>query len=742
MSSSPLYLFKAARRPLHLKENLNILAAERGSIVEVAYNQMWVAPEFFTKDSIPPGTRVFFVYADRPYTLFVPVRQGEVVAAAWEEPLLRLRILLHSWVGLEDHDLATFTELVKETNPGRAPGSRSAKFVLPKLDDVPLASYFDHREDEGWRRTIDNILALSQTSGDNPYRASVFFRPLGVRANGELHQARRLPVDAGSNASLALRFYNPHLAEDDVALHELQVLTSADAVADAPGRFPLVGDVEIPFEVVGDDPELTISIGPTPAAHTSITERFLTHGHESRVQIAPAPAGDVQRTELVALFDVVWRNAHFDPGDDLDVLDAFQRILPGEQRIAERRALLLAKRGRDDEAWLILRELNPETLGDAARLLLFRLTLLRETVENALQRVASLALTAEGRFDAFLDTLARLDGGLAGRLLPKLIEDAPADQLPQLIDRVGQNVASPDAAAEIALALYCASGDATWAYTYLRDRGRQLRSESEKMTDVLLELATAGASLRNDDELFEDAARRITNLIAQDRIDEARSWLTKAADTLSRAEQDRLYHRVADRFIDKNRYDDAIAILVERAHRACAHGDLVEATEAIQRARGIWACAPAGRNGEPAPDWLETEIRRVERAWEACADLVEWKKSDELRTRELLRARYLNQRILIAGGIRRQEWLERIQELTGAKVDWANAYRDETDDLNAFAERIRNRHYKAVVHYWQKSGHELGDRIGPACEAAGVPWLQSSSAGLRGIIEALASSNS
>lgn len=737
MSPPPIYLFKAARRPAHLRENLNILAAERGSIVEVAYNQMWVAPEYFMEGSIVPGTRVYFIYSDRPYSLFVPVRGGEVIAAAWEEPLLRLRVLLHSWVGIEGRGLGEFTDLVKETNRARAPGSQSAKFVLPRVDEAPLISWYDDREDEGWRRTIENLLEMSAGSEDDPYRSSVFFRPLGLRIGEELHETRRVPVAEGSEASLALRFHNPHLAEGDVGRHTLQVLASDDAVAESPGRFPLAGDLEIPFRVVGDDPELTVKIGPAPAGHTSITQRLATHGHEARVRSIPAPNGEVGRGELIGVYDLVRRLASFEPGDELTVVEAFQRLLPNEQRIAERRAALLAREGRDDEAYAILRELNPETMGDEARLLLFRLTLLRESDEGALQRVASLELTADGRFDDFLETLAGLDSPVIGRLLPMLVNDVPGDRLHDLMSRLGDRIERPDIAAEVALALYINSDDPQWAYSYLRDRGRQLRADSPKMTEALLELAAAGASIAGDDELFDDTARAITNLIAQDRVDEARSWLTRAADSLPRSEQDRLYHRIADRFIDKDRHDDAIAILVERAGKACRQGDLAEATEAVQRARGLWAATPAGRSGEPAPEWLVDEIRQVELAWEACADLVEWKKSDEARTRERLRETYLNQRILIAGGIRRQDWLEKIEEMTGAKVDWATAYRDETDDLDACAERIRNGHYSAVVHFWQKSGHEVAYRLSPACQDAEVPWLQSTSAGVRGVLEAL-----
>ncbi|HWP36030.1 MAG TPA: hypothetical protein VNL18_00610 [Gemmatimonadales bacterium] len=82
MPSPALYLFKAARRPLYRKENLQILAAERASVVDVWYNRGWVAPELFGGGgAVAPGTPVVFVYTDRPWTPFVPVRQGEVLDA-------------------------------------------------------------------------------------------------------------------------------------------------------------------------------------------------------------------------------------------------------------------------------------------------------------------------------------------------------------------------------------------------------------------------------------------------------------------------------------------------------------------------------------------------------------------------------------------------------------------------------------------------------------------------------------
>ncbi|HET9984516.1 MAG TPA: hypothetical protein VFQ38_13040, partial [Longimicrobiales bacterium] len=191
MAEGVLYLFKAARRPAYRQENLRLVAAERGSVVEVAYNRMWVAPELLAPGALPAGTIADIVVTDRPFSLFVPVRQAEILEATTDDLTLRLRLLLRSWVAVEGGDAASFTAAVKAAAPGRFPGD---KFVAPKKDTTRLVACYDGREDAGWRAVVDGLLAVSRACEDEPYRESVFFRPLAVRAAGELHQARTVPL--------------------------------------------------------------------------------------------------------------------------------------------------------------------------------------------------------------------------------------------------------------------------------------------------------------------------------------------------------------------------------------------------------------------------------------------------------------------------------------------------------------------------------------------------------------------
>ena len=170
------------------------------------------------------------------------------MSATWDDLMLRLQVALGNWVGVEGVDLATFTQIVKQTGPACVPGR---KFVGPKRDQLLLKPFYDEREDSGWRTAVDNVLAMSSASEDDPYGDCVFFRSVGLRTtDGELHKARRLPMEPGSEARLLLNFYNPHLP--DTVGHTLGVQapeTELEVVA--PSIFPADGSVELDLHLIG-----------------------------------------------------------------------------------------------------------------------------------------------------------------------------------------------------------------------------------------------------------------------------------------------------------------------------------------------------------------------------------------------------------------------------------------------------------------------------------------------------------
>ena len=739
MPQEAVYLFKSARRESYRQENLHLLAAERGSIVEVAHNNMWVATEYLEDGSIPRGTPVYFVLTERPFSLFVPVRQGEIIDVRRDDLAVRVRVVLRSWVGLANHEVAEFTELVRSTNGGNAPGN---KFLVPKRDNISLEPRYDEQEEEGWSQVIDNVLAMSKTSQMHPYADSVFFRPLGLQVKGELHPARRVPLSPGDSASLLLRFYNPHFTEERASDFTLRARPAEGTLnVQAPASFPPIGDVELGLEVLGGAPELLVDIGPAPAQHTSVTARFLTPEQALAKEVTPST--ELARDELVHLYESVYRNAQFPSWEnELELLADFERLIPGEARILEKKGLLLTQLGSEEAAFQVLRNLNPEILGDEARFALFRMWLHRDT--NPARYVTALDLATNARFTRFLQELERLDPPMLARLLPELVGALPRDLLWDVIARVGGRLESPEAIADTARNLYVVSEDATSAFGYLSERRRALRLDHPEIIDALFDLAAAGARVDSDPELADDAARRISVLIERDELAAALAHLQRASRGFGRDQRDRLYHQIADRLVVKGHHEQATKVMVELAYAACMTGDLNQSTDAVRRARELTSATDAIERARgllvrsnAIPDWLVEATEQVQRAWESFQPLAEWKQSEYERQKERTRTQLLNKTILVAGGTRKAEWEASIREFTGANLEWAEKYRDEGDNLDSVVAQIRNGRYAMVIYRWQKSGHEVQYKLKGECEKAGTPFIYTTTAGKRGIEEAV-----
>jgi hypothetical protein len=557
----------------------------------------------------------------------------------------------------------------------------------------------------------------------------VFFRPVGLLTNGELHPARRVPLAVGDRASLLLRFYNPHLTGERARDFTLRALPVDQALrVEGPTTFPPVGDVELGLEVLGESPELLVNIGPAPAQHTSITTRFITPEQASAAEAGPA--SESVRAGLVHLYDSVYRNAQFPSLDnELEFLSAFERLVPGESKLLERKGLLLSRVGREEDAFHVLRSLNPEMLGDEARFALFHMWLHRDA--KPARHVSSLDLLSIGRFERLLDELDKFDSGTLARFLPDLVSDLPIDFLWRTIDRAGRRLESPEAITETAVGLFAASDDATAAFSYLMERRQALRLNHPSVVETLFWLAARGAEAEFDPELAKDGARHIGNLLGRGDIEAARSKLREISKGIGREQRDRLHHEIADRLADDSHFEPAADVMVELAYAACGTGDLRTATDAIERAQGLLA-----RTGT-SPASLTDISEAVRRAWEAFEPLADWRQSDEQRRREQVRKRLLNETILIVGGFQVPEWNEPLRDFTGAIIEWGEHYRGEGADLNSIAARIASGRYKVVVYRLQKSGHEVQYKLKDECQKAGVPFFATTTSGRRGVEEAV-----
>ncbi len=745
-----LLLFKASRRPLYRRQNLHLLAAERGGMVELAWNRSWVAAECYEAGTIEPGTRALVLLTDRPYALFLPVREAEVVEARWEDTSLRLWLALGDWTGPPDGDLAAFTAAVRQADPGAVPGE---KFVARRRDVHPLERWYDEREEEGWRRVVDGVLDLSLSSEEPAYARTVFYSPVGVRIGGELHRARREPLPAGEEAELVVGFHNPHLTEAELAGHRLECQADRRLLR-VEREAPVLaeGSVAIRLQATGPGGELALRVTPDPAEHPALALRFPAAregaGAATRERGAGAAgeeggaggagavpgtraAGGTTADALLRLYDVVRRSLAPGAERELAVLEAFAVLLPTESRVLERRGMLLAETGNDAAAYETLSALEPERLHDGARFTLFRLSALRGAAPAAAALVAGLDFSEGDVLPRLLAELDRLEPPLLDRIVRELAATLPEEpDVLAVLERTAGRLTSPELIADTARNFFMATGDAARAAAFVTDRRRALRSDAAPLADVLIELADAGAE---EPELAGLVSHRVANLLARAQVEEALARLRQATPALPRDERDRVYHRAVDRLVGMGRGGEAVSLLVELAYAALATGDLDAASDAVERATGL-----AVLEGGPTPELLREATSRVERAWAEAGSLAEWRATDRERRADRLREALLNRRILILGGLKREGHEERLRELTGASVEFGEVFRGESAPLDALAQKIANGSYAAVVFRWQFSGHDVSERLRKECDAAGVPWIYARSGGFRGIEEALA----
>jgi hypothetical protein len=724
MTSEPLYLFKSARRPLYRQQNLHVLGAERGSVVELAWNRSWVAAECYDANSIVPGTPVVFVFTDRPYTRFVPVRSGEIVEAQWEELSLRLWVALGTWVGPADGDVGGFTRALRAAHGEGLPGE---KFVVRRRDSIPLVSFYDDREAEGWHRAIDEVLAMSIDTDESAYAGRVFFRVAGLRVENELHRARHEPLVRNETAELLVEFHNPHLTAEERSRVALRTVASKDTLAvSGPRGIPEAGIVALALKSFSDAPQLTLQVEPHPAEHTSLTIRF----PRARIEARADAATPAQRSALLHLSDVVRRNVRGDTAAELAVLDALVPLLPDDQRLNERRAVLLLRAGDESAAYAVLRGLDPDRLDDDARFAYMRLLLRRGAVAPAAVLLDGVDLGEADRLNRLLAELDATEPPWLDRAVRELVTRLPEEaDLRAVMERTARRLTSPELIADVASMLYSVTGDAHSTAEFVNERRRTLHLADRQIADVLIELAEAGAG---GDDLGDVVPHRIANLIALGDIDAALDRLRRSTKALRRGERDRLYHRTADRLREGGRTEDAVSVLVELVHAALATGDLEAAGEAVERAAGLSALS-----GAATPELLRDAVRRVNRAWSEIAELVEWRTDDRERRAVRMREMLLNRTILIVGGLRKDGQKDRLRDLTGAHIETAEHFRGAGDPLEALAQRIRAGRYALVVFRWQFSGHEVAEKVKTACEAADVPLLYATSGGVRGLEEAV-----
>src|SRR5690606_7686771 len=198
-----LYLLKGSRVREYHQQNVAILGAPEGEVIEVAYNRRWVQEGI----SLEPGTDCAIVFGDSPYEYFVPIRFAALLRA--EETDSRVTVVCKLGPFVRRGALEPLNERWNRPDRPLRPGDvflfedRNPRLGSPR----GLAE-----TEDAWRAAVAAL-----RHNDLHARTSVA-RLHSVIGEGGRPVDDGQPVPVGSVVKATLEVRSPHLADEQLEL--------------------------------------------------------------------------------------------------------------------------------------------------------------------------------------------------------------------------------------------------------------------------------------------------------------------------------------------------------------------------------------------------------------------------------------------------------------------------------------------------------------------------------------------
>ncbi len=423
MANELLCLFKSSRRTEYTQENLRILSGAIDDELEISYKERWLSEE--VRRRLPEaGDPVVIALADPPYAKSHPIRQAEVVAAAFTDDTLRLRLRLGVRVCVDQN---RWKPLVQA-----GPNPKDGQFALRLDVDAGVLEEVTDSEGElkAWKKQVG---AVSNADG---YARVAFLRV------GTVSEVGGTPVDApyrltsGCAYQIDVVAYNPHLDGDTLDALRLVAFPEPSLVEVEMDALPIPADGAIELVLVPQDEgsaslEFNVSRGaefwfaleldwqttpprPVVEAPPVVTESSGEAGADTRPTDEP-PSGSVALTSdqvgmhLLRGYAVLRGHQPVQTSTRLRVLDEMLRATPGHERLMEQRGIVLHELGQWPEAADLLGSLTPGVLGAEGRTVLVSAWFMQSQVPEPIDRIKIADLSRDEWFDMLLAASKRLN---------------------------------------------------------------------------------------------------------------------------------------------------------------------------------------------------------------------------------------------------------------------------------------------------------------------------------------------
>lgn len=694
-----LYLLKGSRVREYHQQNVALLGAPEGEMLDISYALRWV------QDGLEPasGEGCVIVLADTPWDDFVPVRFAVVRHVGMSGERLDLRVELGPRI------TPLGRSLLNAMWAGRSDEDRPGRVFLFTDDNPDLAVPRSLAEnDEAWRASVDAL------AGNGFYERSTFARVVRVvDDNGDLVERER-SVPVGTRLSVELELRTPHPMEGEVTVLGDADPPGAVQVERVPAR--PTGTVSVPMRVTADgDFKVALRILPEPlrssrpvvrGAARIVAATAPPEGHESSGRSAPA-------VDVAALVVRLERDSNMDASAWVALYeDVLLRWSPADPVLLEAYARHSYDAGRFDTAIAALERIGTTRTPDGDYLLL--LSSLRSgrpsQYEDLVHRID---LNVDDRFRELLDATAAASEDVWRTLMGLLPHGLLGDEKSlRFLERARAHVRTADGVLQLAELL--AYSDTEAATDAILDTWPEPGSAPSKAVELLLtfdrRVNRIGPYVQTEIERLAATAQwgTLDKVVAQSQTLPERercAALRAAATPMLRSEVIDVRQR-------------GFALLVDTIDASLRLGDIDTAVEAA------WALSEGGAGLDSEYRDLASErVAVVRAAVEQSEVFREYQRAKEHARDGRLRTRCGGWVLHVFGG-KQAEWMPEIKAATGARevrwhetekaksptIEWADGLRADKDMVIVITDRI---------------GHAASGSIKDRCAALGVIHVPS-----------------
>ena len=699
-----LYLLKGSRVQEYHHQNVAIVGAPEGERIEIVYSERWITPG----TEIIEGSECTIVFADSPYTTYVPIRFGVIESVVVEDSHTTLGVKLTALVRAGGHEklqeLWSRFDSKDENRPGR-------RFVLEDVNPGLIGPQGIDELENAWRTSVDALAGgYFARSSFATVRRRFDHRGLEIERNQAVQV--RTPVE------IELELRTPTEGIDPIRIYVESLPEGAVEVADL-GELPRNGTVRVPITpLVSGQIQVRFRLLPEPLK-SSRPEISLSVLPADQAEPAPAPVSipvgvagvsphEIRRLErylqnFATMTDEQWLQLYD---------DYFLTWAPNDPRLLSGYSERAFIAGRFSDSVKALQKIETRRPEEESRL--FVAALKGGIPIDLIPLVRRIDFEDDIQFEQLLEALTSVDDATLDTLVRELSRDVLGDEkLLRLVRATFKRLRSSPFLNKLADKISWLDSE-TFADLAME------RWSPQQIPDEILEPLLEWQARRS--RLFPYFAEAVNRALETHGWERLRDLSSAAHDLFTSTDQIRALLLAADGMLESN--DPAISaagfdVLCGVVSRLIANGEFDLAIRYAMMIRGQ-ATVRGEATFVEAADALHEQAKD---ALEQSKDLQDWLRRQDDQLRNELRKRMNGWTLHFVGG-QEEPWAQELKDELGlAAVMWHESEKKKSPNSD-WANSLDSER-AVVVIIFQYIGHALSGQIKQKCSNRGVGHFES-----------------